>query len=97
LQSNLWTCKLHLLARDGRYVLPLRMARASASSDTRFRYVRYVSPKVVSSCVEVPSSGVEMVIIFAEMVINLVEVQRRKDGQQSRGDGWQIEEQGCYV
>ena len=24
-------------------------------------------------------------------------LQRRKDGQQSRGDGWQIEERGCYV
>ena len=24
-------------------------------------------------------------------------LQRRKDGQQSRGDGWQIEERGYYV
>ena len=24
-------------------------------------------------------------------------LQRRKDGQQSRGDGWQVEERGCYV
>ena len=37
------------------------MARASVSSDTCFRFVRRVSPKVVSSCVEVPSSVVKMV------------------------------------
>ena len=58
------------------------MARASVSSDTCFRFVRYVSPKVVSSCVEVPSSIAEVPSSVVKMVSRVGET----DGSPKNGD-----------
>lgn len=56
------------------------MARAPVSSDTCFRFVRRVSPKVVSSCVEVPSSIAEVPSSVVKMVSRVGEtVDRPKD------------------
>ena len=57
------------------------MARAPVSSDTCFRFVRRVSPKVVSSSVEVPSSIAEVPSSVVKMVSRVGEtVGRPKNG-----------------
>ena len=58
------------------------MARASVSYGVRFRFVRYVSPKVVSSCVEVPSSIAEVPSSVVKMVSRVGET----DGRSKNGD-----------
>ena len=56
------------------------MARASVSYGARFRFVRYVSPKVVSSCVEIPSSFVKVPSSVVKMVSRVGEtVDRSKN------------------
>lgn len=64
------------------------MARASASSDTCFRFVRYVSPKVVSSRVEVPSS-------FAEVPSSVVKMVSRVGETAGRSKNGDVMCEGC--